>query len=80
MINVTAPNTELTETGSGVRDLRCFDGELVSEKCDDELKEPEIATKNIEAIRTILLLADHSGRVLVVIREAMGSSKRQCTL
>jgi len=24
-----------------VRDLRCFDGGLMSERCDDELKEPE---------------------------------------
>lgn len=55
----------ILETGSGARDSRCFDGELVSERCDDELKEPEIATKNVEAIRMIFLLAGHSGRVLV---------------
>lgn len=61
-----------------MRDLRCFDGGLVSERCDDELKEPEIATKDVEARRMILLLAGRSDRVLVAIREAMGSSKHQC--
>lgn len=50
----------------------------MSERCDDELKEPEIATKDVEARRTVLL-AGRSGRVLVAIREAMGSSKHQCT-
>lgn len=50
----------------------------MSERCDDELKEPEIATKSVEARITILLVAGRSGRVLVAIREAMGSSKRQC--
>lgn len=62
-----------------MRDLRCFDGGLVSERCDDDLKEPESATKNVEARRMIFPLAGNSGRVLVTIREAMGSSKRQCT-
>lgn len=32
-----------------LRDLRCFDKGLVSERCDYELKEPEITTKRVEA-------------------------------
>lgn len=50
----------------------------MSERCDDELKEAERdeecrSEKNGSS-------ADCSGRVLVAIREAMGSSKHQCTL
>lgn len=46
-----------------MRDLRCFDRGLVSEKCDDEPKEPNPATeeKGIDEARegrkTFLLLA-----------------------
>lgn len=52
----------------------------MSKRCDYELKEPEVPTKAVEAREKILLsLASPSGRVLVAIREAMGSSKHQCT-